>query len=171
MEKVWTSPGEAEAQGVGLELETHGFSLSCPPPISLPSSHTPTFQDSWGRGSIHSQSGTPPPLPLGRAWPLLLKDRAAAPPPPPPPPVSRTTEEGRFLLWDPLAPPHSCSFSHCDFALVPTHTAMWARGSPGSTAWVKCSPFLLLGTVAGRRGTGCSLPQPFSFLHPQSPGP
>lgn len=154
MEQVWTSPGEAEAQGAGLELETHGFSPSCPPPTSLPSSHTPTFQDFWGRGSVHSQSGTPPPLPLGRAWPLLLKDRAA---PPPPTPLSRTTEEGTFPLWDPLVPPHSCSFSHCDFALVPTHGRV-GEGLPRKHGLGQVLTFLTLRDSCRKEGNGVFSP-------------
>lgn len=48
-------------------------------------------------------------------------------------------------------------------------TGAGARSSLGSMAWVKCSPFLLSGTAAGRRGAGCSLPEPFAFLLPSVP--
>lgn len=78
----------------------------------------------------------------------------------------RGGESSRFGIHSSLP---ACVPSHTVILLSCPRTAAWARSSPGSIAWVKCSPFLLLGTAAGRRGTGCSLPQPSPFLLP--PGP
>jgi len=104
--------------------------------------------------------------------PLLLKDRAAGPPRGPLTTLSHSQGPQRrveFPRWGSFVPPHMCSFSHCDFALLPTQSRVGEELPRKHGLSQVLSPFLLLGTAAGRRGTGCSLPQPLSF--PLSPVP
>lgn len=120
--------GRLRPRRAGLELETLWLPGLCllsflPPQTFLPSSHTQTFQDSQGRGSVHSRSGTPPAWSLGWALPLLLKDGAPGPRRGPLTTLSHSQGPQRRVespLWDSFVPPHMCSFSHCDFALLPT---------------------------------------------------
>lgn len=61
---------------------------------------------------------------LGWALPLLLKDRAASPLRGPLTTLSHSQgsqRRGAFPLRGSFIPPCMCSFSHCDFALLPTH--------------------------------------------------
>jgi len=144
-----------------------------PAPSDLPALLThPNFPGLPGEGLRAFPDGTPPPLPLGGALPLLLKDRAAGPPRGPLTTLSHSQGPQRrveFPRWGSFVPPHMCSFSHCDFALLPTQSRVGEELPRKHGLSQVLSPFLLLGTAAGRRGTGCSLPQPLSF--PLSPVP
>lgn len=171
----------AEARGAGPGLETRWLPGLCllsflPPQTFLPLLTHPNFPGLPGEGLCAFPDGTLPPSPLGGALPLLLKDRAAGPPRGPLTTLSHSQGPQRrveFPRWDSFVPPHMCSFSHCDFALLPTQSGVGEELPRKHGLSQVLSPFLLLGTAAGRRGTGCYLPQPLSFLLspvPRRPG-
>lgn len=162
-------PGELlwNCRPIGSQASLPSLFSAPPPHPDLPALLThPNFPGLPGEGLRTFRDGTPPPVSLGWALPLLLKDRAASPLREPLTTLSHS--QGPQRRGHSFIPPCMCS-SHTVISLSCPRTGAWARSSLGSMAWVKCSPFLLLGTAAGRRGVGGSLPQPFSFLLPPVP--
>lgn len=148
-----------------------------PAPSDLPAPpHTPQLSRTPRGGALCIPRWDPTTLAPGRGFASASQRQGCRPSegaPHHPLPLSRTTEEGRVPRWDSFVPPHMCSFSHCDFALLPTQSGVGEELPRKHGLSQVLSPFLLLGTAAGRRGTGCYLPQPLSFLLspvPRRPG-
>eukprot|EP00070_Physeter_catodon_P047293 XP_028354187.1 uncharacterized protein LOC114487613 isoform X1 [Physeter catodon] len=103
-----------------------------------------------------------------RALPLLLKDGAASPPgglphpPLPPLPSSRTTEEGEVPALGFIHPSRHGSFSHCDFALLPTR-AWCGQAAPQEARLGSGSRLSYFRDSCRKEGNGVFSPQPFSL--------
>lgn len=125
--------GELVWNGRPIGSQASAFSHFCPLRPSCPPPHTPKLRRTprgWG----------PYPLAPGTGLASASRRRGDWPSEGPLSPVSHSQGPQRrveFLLWDSFVPPHSCSFSHCDFALLPTQPGC-GPGAP-QEAWLGAS--------------------------------
>lgn len=171
---MWTSLGEAEAWGAGLELQTYwlpglsAFSLFCPTPPPRPSCppHTPQLSRTPRGGAPYIPRWDPTTRVPGMGFASASQGQGCQPSegaPHHPLPLSRTTEEGSFIH-----PSLHVFFSHCDFALLPTHRGV-GEELPRKHGLGQVLAFLTVRDSCRKEGSGGFSPTALFLPPPPSP--
>lgn len=111
------------------------------------------------------------PCPRDGLCPCFSKDRAAGPPRGPLTTLSHSQgpqRRGEFPLRDSFVPPRMCSFSHCDFALLPTHSGV-GEELPRKHSLGQVLAFLTFRDSCRKEGNGVFSPTALSLPPPPRP--